>query len=75
MLVFFYFLENEMTIKAEKLKVEGRLQIGDLVSTARLGQCEVATIESIHTITVKSKQGGYFRLSGLSFGNAGMVTA
>lgn len=56
------------TIKLEKLQTEGRLQCGDRVSTPRLGSCEVATIESVHTITVKNDAGQHFRLSGLSLG-------
>ncbi len=56
-------------IRLVQLKQEGRLQRGDKVETQRLGICEVATIESFHTITVKSTAGQYFRLSGLAFGD------
>ncbi len=55
-------------IKLEKLQQEGRLQRGDRVSTQRLGLCEVVTIESVHTLSVKTLEGQCFRISGLSFG-------
>lgn len=55
-------------IKLLKLKTEGRLQKGDSLETPRLGVCSVVTIESVHTITVRSIAGKLFRLSGLSFG-------
>lgn len=45
------------TLKLEKLKKEGVLQRGDSVSTPRLGSCNVVTIESFHTITVKDSKG------------------
>lgn len=56
------------TMRLEKLKKEGVLQGGDSITTPRLGTCEVVTIESVHTITVKNKAGKHFRLSGLSLG-------
>lgn len=56
-------------IRLVQLKQQGRLQRGDKVETRRLGVCEVATIESFHTITVKTSVGQYFRLSGLAFGD------
>ena len=52
-----------------KLHTEGRLRCGDIVSTPRLGQCEVATIHTANTIDVRRLEGGgYFRLSGINFG-------
>ena len=60
-------------IRLVQLKQQGRLQRGDKVETRCLGVCEVATIESFHTITVKSSDGRCFRLSGLAFGDGAQV--
>ena len=54
-------------IRLVKLKEEGRLQVGDTVETARLGECEVAYIQSADTICVKAPSGQHFALSGLGF--------
>lgn len=62
-------------IRLVQLKQEGRLQRGDKVETHRLGVCEVQTIESAHTITVRSADGRCYRLSGLGLGADARVVA
>lgn len=43
------------------------MQIGSKVRLSeRLGVCAVVAIESFHTIVVRSAQGQYYRVSGLS---------
>jgi hypothetical protein len=61
-------------IRLVKLQTEGRLQNGDIVETVRLGQCEVAHIQTAQSILVKDKAGKYFNISGLGF-NARLVCA
>jgi hypothetical protein len=60
-------------IRLERLKVEGRLQSGDGVSTTRLGKCRVVSIENATTITVKSEAGLHYRITGLCIGSAARV--
>lgn len=54
-------------IRLVKRKEEGRLQPGDTVETARLGECQVAFIQSANTICVLAKSGQHYTLSGLGF--------
>lgn len=61
-------------IRLVKLQEEGRLQKGDIVETARLGQCKVAHIQSPDSICVITADKRYFNLSGLGF-KARMATA
>lgn len=52
-----------------RLRREGALGRGDLVATRRLGTCEVVTIESTHTLTVRSLDNHtHYRISGIDFG-------
>lgn len=41
-------------VRLVKLKREGALSRGDLVATRNLGTCEVITVESTHSITVRA---------------------
>ena len=54
-------------IKLVKLQREGVLQSGDVVETAKLGQCTVAFIRSGDSICVKRPDGSYFNLSGFGW--------
>lgn len=54
-------------IRIIRLKEEGRLQKGDVVEAARLGQCKVAYIQSADSICVVTPDNRYFNLSGLGF--------
>lgn len=60
-------------IRLVKLKVEGRLQKGDIIEEARLGKCVVAYIQTAQSICVRAADGKYFNLSGLGF-NAKLVS-
>ena len=61
-------------IRLIQLKVQGRLQKGDIIETARLGRCVVAYIQTAQSICVKSADGKYFNISGLDF-NATLVSS
>ncbi|AVO43486.1 hypothetical protein [Simplicispira suum] len=54
-------------IRLVKLKVEGRLQVGDQVETSRLGVCTVLSIQSADSIIVTTSSKQCFNLSGLGF--------
>lgn len=45
-------------IQFVKLKREGAIGIRDLIATRSLGTCEVISIESTHTITVRAFETG-----------------
>lgn len=55
-------------VRLVKLQTEGRLRIGDLVATLRLGVCTVTAIHAVNTIDVRAVDGRHYRLTGLSFG-------
>jgi hypothetical protein len=56
-------------IRLVGLAREGALGSGDLVATRRLGTCEVVSIESTHTLTVRSlATRDHDRISGIGFG-------
>ena len=56
-------------IRLVRLKREGALGRGDLVATRRLGTCEVVTIETTHTLTVRALDNHtHYRISGIDFG-------
>ena len=56
-------------VRLVKLSREGAVGCGDLVATRRLGTCEVVTIESAHTLTVRALDNHtHYRISGFDFG-------
>ena len=57
-------------VRLVRLKREGALGRGDLVATRRLGTCEVVSIETTHTLTVRALDDHtHYRNSGLDFGS------
>lgn len=56
-------------IRLVRLKREGALGRGDLVATRRLGTCEVVSIASPHSLTVRALDNHtHYRISGIDFG-------
>ena len=56
-------------IRLVGLKREGALGNGDLVATRRLGTCEVFSIASPHSLTVRALDNHtHYRISGIDFG-------
>lgn len=56
-------------IRIVRLKREGVLGRADLVATRRLGTCEVVSIESARTLTVRAFDNHtHYRISGIDFG-------
>jgi hypothetical protein len=64
------------TLRLVRLAREGALSRGDLVTTQRLGECEVVRIHTAYSIEVRCiASGEHFLLSGLSFGADACVVA
>lgn len=56
-------------IRLVRLKREGALGRRDLVATRRLGTCEVVSIASPHSLTVRALDNHtHYRISGIDFG-------
>lgn len=56
-------------VRLVRLKREGALGRGDLVATCRLGTCEVVSIASPHSLTVRALDNHtHYRISGIDFG-------
>ena len=56
-------------IRLVRLKREGALGNGDLVATRRLGTCEVFSIASPHSLTVRALDNhAHYRISGIDWG-------
>ena len=56
-------------VRLVRLKREGALGRGDLVATRRLGTCEVVSIASPHSLTVRALDNhAHYRISGIDFG-------
>lgn len=63
------------TLHLVRLAREGALRPGDLVVTQRLGECEVTSIHSPHSIEVRDPSTGrHYLISGVDFGADARVT-